>query len=610
MQYAIPPGSKPDTARAYSDGEVYAHTTGPRDAKLVIVGEAWGADEAAARLPFVGASGKELDRILVDAGLSRAQVLCTNLVDARPPGNDFNAFIYPTSGAKKGDLTHGVFARQSLVDGLHKLRELIRRTNPSLVVAAGNWPLWAFCSEAEVSNTAGYRTPKGIGKWRGSQLFADPSRAGGGCIAHRLHSLGATSESAQLPVLPIYHPAAILREWGWRTITCHDLRARAKRLLDGKASWTAPAHNFIPKPTKEALEAFLDKIERRLHLGAVWLTVDLETYRRRFVSVVGLADEETAIAIPLLYSVKGAIQNYWDQKTETYLWGKLRLILEHPNVRIIGQNFIYDTQWFHRIYNINTRVTFDTMVAHHLLFPGTPKALDNLASLYCDHYTYWKDESGDWENFPDDATRYWLYNCKDTRATYDIALTLREAIKQEGVEELYAFQMKQWTLSRKMMLEGMDFDVNLQKEMRLQLLTEVNKLSSFLLNVVPESWRYTSTGKPWYDSPKGTMDLFYTALGLPRQEHKKTKQPTINAEALAALRDHPRASWLTPVLEALEELRSAGVFISHFLDARVSPDNKIRCTFNIAHPETFRWSSSANGFGEGTNLQNVPKGDE
>jgi hypothetical protein len=46
------------------------------------------------------------------------------------------------------------------------------------------------------------------------------------------------------------------------------------------------------------------------------------------------------------------------------------------------------------------------------------------------------------------------------------------------------------------------------------------------------------------------------------------------------------------------------------LEAKLSPDGRLRCSFNIAHPETHRWSSNSNGFGEGTNLQNIPKGDE
>jgi len=36
----------------------------------------------------------------------------------------------------------------------------------------------------------------------------------------------------------------------------------------------------------------------------------------------------------------------------------------------------------------------------------------------------------------------------------------------------------------------------------------------------------------------------------------------------------------------------------------------MRSSFNTAHPETFRWSSNKNGFGEGLNGQNLSKGEK
>jgi len=45
--------------------------------RIAIIGEAWGKDEAAAKRPFVGASGRELNRMLEEAGLL-------------PPGTAYN----------------------------------------------------------------------------------------------------------------------------------------------------------------------------------------------------------------------------------------------------------------------------------------------------------------------------------------------------------------------------------------------------------------------------------------------------------------------------------------------------------------------------------------
>lgn len=60
---------------------------GNPEAGLMLVGEAPGAEEDRAGLPFVGASGRFLDRMLASIGLDRTKFLITNLIPWRPPGN-------------------------------------------------------------------------------------------------------------------------------------------------------------------------------------------------------------------------------------------------------------------------------------------------------------------------------------------------------------------------------------------------------------------------------------------------------------------------------------------------------------------------------------------
>jgi DNA polymerase len=64
---------------------VVGHT--PPGARLLVVGEAPGAQEDLQGEPFVGRSGQLLDRLLAEAGLPRAQVAVLNTVKCRPPGN-------------------------------------------------------------------------------------------------------------------------------------------------------------------------------------------------------------------------------------------------------------------------------------------------------------------------------------------------------------------------------------------------------------------------------------------------------------------------------------------------------------------------------------------
>lgn len=61
--------------------------SGNADADLMFVGEAPGANEDQQGLPFVGAAGKLLDKLLSEIGMQRGDVFVANVLKCRPPGN-------------------------------------------------------------------------------------------------------------------------------------------------------------------------------------------------------------------------------------------------------------------------------------------------------------------------------------------------------------------------------------------------------------------------------------------------------------------------------------------------------------------------------------------
>ena len=63
----------------FSDGNI--------NAKIMIVGEAPGAQEDIFGVPFVGRAGKLLDKMLESINLSRKKVYISNVVNYRPPSN-------------------------------------------------------------------------------------------------------------------------------------------------------------------------------------------------------------------------------------------------------------------------------------------------------------------------------------------------------------------------------------------------------------------------------------------------------------------------------------------------------------------------------------------
>lgn len=570
------------------DLDPFLYTSGPRDARVIIVGEAWGADEERERKPFVGYSGKELDRILFDAGLSRSQCLCTNLVDDRPPANDFTNFLLPGTRDKTGSFLRGVNASPRLKRGYSKLLKLISTVKPKLIIGCGNWPLWALTDHASLSTHKGFRIPSGIMSHRGSQTWS------------------IEIDGVRYPYLPIIHPSAILRQWSLRYVTVQDLRARAARFLDGKRDWTAPVYDFLPDPTFEECRDYLRGWQTRLDQGErLILACDIETWRRTFISVVGFADAERSIAIPFFYfDDTGAMQDVFTADQEYEIVQLIRSVLMHPNLHLTNQNFSYDFQFLERWFFIKPIPKDDTMLMQHLLWPGTPKSLEYIASLYCDHYVYWKDESQDWDGTPGGHLQMWQYNCKDTRYTYDAAVTLRSLIEKLNMTDLLVSQMEQWELAAQMYLDGVNWAHKRCQEMRRELRDEANRLTSYMLNCMPEDIRYAPSGKPWYTSTSHQQWIFYDLLGIEPILHKKTKRPTLDKESFERLKD--RAPWLGPLLDKLKLYRSIEVFERNFLSARPGPDGRMHSSFNVGGTETFRWSSSQNAFGEGLNLQNIP----
>jgi DNA polymerase I-like protein with 3'-5' exonuclease and polymerase domains len=114
---------------------------------------------------------------------------------------------------------------------------------------------------------------------------------------------------------------------------------------------------------------------------------------------MGFADSTRfAMCVPFIRRglSDGSFESYWtpEQEAEILLW--IRKTLSHPKIKVVGQNYIYDTQYIQHEMGLSPPLTHDTMLAQNVLFPGTPKDLGYLSSLYCKYHWYWKDDVKDW----------------------------------------------------------------------------------------------------------------------------------------------------------------------------------------------------------------------
>lgn len=542
---------------------VKTRPSGPLNAPVMIVGEAPGAEEEVAGVPFVGSSGNELTRMLHEAGIARSECFLTNVCKYRPPENKIESFFLDAKRTKPNEM---------IKEGLDELKAEIAAVKPRVIIAMGNTALWGLTGQ------------NGITKWRGSML-----RYNG---APGFHSSSAQGRGALL--LPTYHPAHIMRQWEFRSVAIHDLR-RAKRGLDDGA-WPEDLTKVIVRPNFSMVMDVLGTLIQRANDGPLAISSDLET-RLGYIACHGIAWSATeAISIPYLCVERPT--GYWTLEEEVAIWERERALLTHESVEVAGQNYLYDAQYFARRKGYVPRLRHDTLFEQHVAFAGLPRGLDFLSSMYCKHHVYWKDEGKEWDiSMPED--QFWLYNGKDAVKTWEIRHTLEGVLKQLGLWPQYEFQMKLWWCCLRMMLRGVRVDNLRRGGIAEELLKasasrqqELDYILGYQINV---------------GSPKQMMDLFYNQLRCKVVLNRKTKKPTCDEDAL--LKFVEREPLLRPLTERITDLRSIGVMMSNVIRAQLDTDGRLRSSFSPT-AETYRWKSSKNAWGGGTNLQNWTKGDE
>jgi uracil-DNA glycosylase len=143
---------------------------GPADARIMFIGEGPGFHEDLQGRPFVGASGQYLEELLAEINLTRYQVYIANVIKCRPPGN-----------------------RDPEPSELAACREYLDRQialiRPSIIVTLGRYSMERYFAGQSIS-----------------RIHGRPKRAG------------------DVYYLPMFHPAAALRNPAWRQEMSTDMR--------------------------------------------------------------------------------------------------------------------------------------------------------------------------------------------------------------------------------------------------------------------------------------------------------------------------------------------------------------------------------------------------
>lgn len=537
---------------------------GRSDAYIMVVDEAPGNQEAYHGRPFMGGDGQLLWEVLEQYGVTREQVYVTNVCKYRPEGNDIKGFFYTKmEGKRYGKLVCGKYVNKLLLEGLEELKEEIDRVKPNIIIALGNVALWGLTGECSPRSNS--ISPTGITQWRGSMM---KDRWWG------------------RKVLPTLRPANVLKQYG----TKWQLEVDLKRAVEnsGEGAWPKPEYVFRYDLGGEEAVRWLQLIPEGLSVA-----VDIETYKG-FITCIGLATSRE-VAMCINFVGQDGQSRYSVEEEAGILW-ELKRIME--KCEVVGQNFMYDSQYMARFWGIRAVAAWDTMHAQHVLLPGQPKGLDFLSSLYCDYHRYWKDEGKEWDPKVHTAGQLWEYNCKDVVTTYEVYEKQTKQMSREQAWQYTMFNRQVWPVL-KMQMQGIRADTGeigkLTKEVKLQLEMD----AKWFEEVVAVEGK----GAPWWNSPKKLSELLYNRLRLPVQKGKE-RQPTVNDAALEALGQ--KEPLVRPLTNRLREYRTRRTLLNNFLTARLYR-NRIYSSVRIDGTETFRYSSSRSVFGCGANTQNVTK---
>jgi DNA polymerase len=172
---------------------------GHKDARVMIIGEAPGADEDRSGIPFAGESGTLLDKMFAAISLERKSetpansLYLSNILNWRPPGNR-------TPDADEIALSLPFIERH------------IALVNPDFLILSGNTPLKALI-----------KSKGGILKMRGKWQEYTPQTAD-------IQSGTDAAAREYIPALPMLHPTYILNTPASKRNTWNDLLSLKEKL--------------------------------------------------------------------------------------------------------------------------------------------------------------------------------------------------------------------------------------------------------------------------------------------------------------------------------------------------------------------------------------------
>lgn len=525
---------------------------GDLKAKIWIIGEAPGVNEALRGKPFIGGAGLVLNSMLEQVGIRRENCYIDNIMQTQPPKNHFGAFYI------------GADPSAELMQAHVRIKTLLGEHRPNVILALGEEALFALTGK------------RGILKWRGSILTCNG-----------------------IKIIPTLHPALIMKQFEYRPQMVFDLQ-RAQEQSKSPKLPEIYKDNFIINPTFSQVMQNL----KFLHTQE-FVSFDIETDMVRLVkhkfaethpiTCLGFGwSKQDAICIPLYYN---GIE-IWSSGDEFQIIQAMRELFANPKIKFIAQNAQFDMTNLAFFYDFQVANLYtDTMIAQHCVYPELPKSLAFLTSIYTQR-PYHKDMG----KLPG-ADSTWIYNCLDCVTTWESARAIVQEAKEFKTWDFYLTHSHELIKPlMNMQLRGVLINTQAQIQLEKDLTQDLITLESKLNKVVGYSLNPAS--------PKQMQAFLYDDLKLPPvfkkgiRKGKQAKVLSANEETLLEL----HAKYPNPVFQLIIDIRGIRKILGTYVKAILGSDNRIRCAYKIDGTDTGRLASTKSIFNSGTNLQNIPRG--
>lgn len=450
---------------------------GPRNAKVMIVGEAPGWREEDVRRVFSGKAGQRLDEELKRVGLDREEIYITNVNKCRPPDN------------RKPE-------REEMKACRNYLEKELEIVQPAYLLLLGNPALWSILKKS------------GIGKHRGAVITKD-----------------------KMIILATYHPAALFRNPSYEPDFQRDFNHFAE-LVKGTKTTKRPSITIVK--TLEQLDKIIPDIQKHKVFAYDLETEGLgEWIPDTRIWCIGIATTpDHAWVIPLEHP-----DWTWDIIDRENVLTTLKVIFQLKEVKRIAQNGEFDNRWFHS-RGIEVQHDFDTMITAHLLNENLSVGLESCVGRYLGVEPY-KSEV-DVTLIPPPLESLCIRCGRDTCYTLGLYPVLRdELLKDEQLVRIFKFLLMPATgIISRVEARGIPID-KVRLETRTKQAEEDREiLIEKLNNLLPH--KYKGKKINWNSIPF-LRGLFYEDLKLPVLAYtEKTKKPSTAEPTIKQLKDkHP-----------------------------------------------------------------------